>query len=383
MTKPLDGVRILDLTRLIPGGVCTLLLAQLGADVVKIEDPNGGDYVRWTPPQAGEYSVYFHMSNRGKRSAIIDLKHEAGKNAFLKLVAQADALVEGFRPDVMTRLGCDYRTLQPINPKLVYCSLSGWGADGPYRLRSGHDLNYAAVAGLHGAQPTPQVFGGQTADIGGAYMAVAGILAGLMRCWRTGEGGCVDVSLFEAALPFGLYAWAEAASTGQAGPGGLTGGAACYNLYRTRDGRAVSLAALEPKFWENFCQAIHRLDLVADYLLPERQKYLYTELTEIFALKTAAEWDALLKDVDCCFALVNAPGAVSHDPQVVARGALGLDAGGAPWLRSPIRLDNESFQPGAAPGYGAHTRAVLCEAGYSDADVDELSAVGAIQEYMP
>ncbi|MBI5670735.1 MAG: CoA transferase [Chloroflexi bacterium] len=373
MANPLAGLRVLDLTRLLPGGICTWMLADLGTDVVKIEDPNGGDYARWMPPLVDGQSVFFRMNNRRKRSLILDLKQPEGVAVFKKLVEHADVLVEGFRPGVMARLGCDYDALRQVNPRLVYCAISGWGADGPYVHRSGHDLNYVAIAGLTGAMAEPQVMGGQIADVGGAYIAVAGILAALLRRERTGEGGYVDVSLFEAALPFGMFPWVEAVTTGVGGgQGGLTGGAACYTIYRTRDGRAVSLAALEPKFWANFCAAVERPDLIPDYLLPERQPYLRAELAQIFALRTAAEWDALLQAADCCFAVVNPPGAVTEDPHVQARGLLGVDADGAPWMRSPLRLDERRADAGSVPGYGEHSRAVLREAGYAESEIEAL-----------
>lgn len=379
MPLPLSGVRILDLTRLLPGGVCTMLLADLGADVVKIEDPNGGDYARWMPPIIADQSAYFHMNNRDKRSLILDLKQAAGVGVLKKLVETADVLVEGFRPGVMARLGCDYDALKAVNPRLVYCAISGWGADGPYADRSGHDLNYVSIAGLPGATETPGVPGGQVADIGGAYMAVAGITAGLFGAARTGEGCFVDVSLFESSLPFVLYPWAEAVTTGLHPPGGLTGGAACYNIYHARDGEALSLAALEPKFWGNFCAVVGRPDLIPDYLAPERQPYLRAELTHLFAHKPLDEWRALLEDADCCFAPVNPPGALADNPHVRARGMAGVNADGAPWMRSPIRL-GDAFTPGRAPGYGEHTRAVLREAGYSDADIERFLASGVARE---
>jgi alpha-methylacyl-CoA racemase len=381
MSRPLSGVRVLDLTRLLPGGVCTMLLADLGADVVKVEDPNGGDYARWMPPAIDGQSVYFRMNNRDKRSMILDLKRAEGVGILKKLVETADVLVEGFRPDVMTRLGCDFAALKAVNPRLVYCSISGWGVDGPYADRSGHDLNYVSIAGLTGAAEIPQVPGGEVADIGGAYMAAAGIMAGLFQAARTGEGSFVDVSLFESSLPFVLYPWVEAVTTGLNQPGGLTGGAACYNIYRTRDQKTVSLAALEPKFWGNFCTAVERPDLIADYLSPERQPYLRAELRQIFALKNLDEWQAILEPADCCFAVVNPPGTLADDPHVKARGMAGIDAVGTPWMRSPIRMDeDEAFAPGRVPGYGEHTRVILHEAGYGAAEIEAFFAAGIVKE---
>ncbi len=378
--QTLSGVRVLDLTRLLPGAVCTLLLADLGADILKIEDPNGGDYARWMPPLIDGLSVYFRMNNRNKRSLILDLKQSAGVEVLKRLVEQADVLIEGFRPGVMKRLGCDADALRAVNPRLVYCSLSGWGADGPYADRSGHDLNYVALAGLTGAMETPQVFGGQVGDMGGAYLAFAGILAALLKRERFGLGSAVDVSLFESSLPFALYSWVEALTTGAGGgQGTLTGGMACYRVYRASDGAAVALAALEPKFWSNFCLAVGRPDLIADYIQPERQPFLRTELEALFASQSANEWGALLESADCCFTRVAPPAALSDDPQVQARGLAGRGVDGIPWMRSPLRLDGESVDIGSAPGYGEHTRAALAEAGYSVEEVERLHQANIVK----
>lgn len=385
MTLALDGIRVLDLTRLIPGAVCTLMLADLGADVIKVEDPNGGDYARWMGPQIDGQSVLFRANNRGKRSIILNLKELMGQEVLKKLAAQADVLIEGFRPGVMMRLGCDYDSLRQINPRLVYCSLSGWGADGPYAAMGGHDLNYVSVAGLTGAMETPQVMGGQVADIAGSYIAFSGILAALLRRARTDEGGFVDTGLAEAALPFALYNWVEALvmtpSPYDNGQGTLTGGQACYRVYRSSDGQAVALGALEEKFWGNFCRAVERPDLIENYLDPERQKYLIAELSGIFSLRTADEWHALLTPADCCFTRVTPTSDIAANLHWRARGMMGLFDDGTPWMRSPLRLsDSEPRIENSVPGYGAHTFAVLREAGYSDPDLESLATAGIIRQ---
>jgi alpha-methylacyl-CoA racemase len=381
MTLPLQNTRVLDLTRLLPGAVCTLMLADLGADVIKVEDPNGGDYMRWMPPLIDGQSVVFRTCNRGKRSVIIDLKAQEGRALLHKLVESADVLVEGFRPGVMARLGCDYDALQTVNSRLVYCALSGWGADGPYAQNSGHDLNYTAAAGLNGAMEMPQVMGGQVADIGGAYIGMAGILAALLRRESTGEGGFVDTSLSESALPFALYNWVEAlALSVGGGQGALTGGRACYRVYTAKDGRPVTLAALEPKFWANFCNAGNRPDLIDNYLKPERQPTLIAAVSKIFATRAAAEWDALLSDANCCFALVDQPGDAANNPHYQWRGALGLFDDGTPWMRSPLRLSNsEPVLRNIVPGYGEHTGEVLAEAGFMPEEIARLDEQGIIR----
>jgi crotonobetainyl-CoA:carnitine CoA-transferase CaiB-like acyl-CoA transferase len=377
---PLSGTRILDLTRLLPGAACTLMLADLGAEVIKIEAPDGGDYARYAPPLINGESALFRLNNRNKRSLILDLKHPQGVEVLRRLVAGADVLVEGNRPGVMTRLGCDYTALRAVNPRLVYCSISGWGADGPDATLPGHDLNYMSRAGLLGAMPTPQVPGGQFADLGGAYAAVAGILAALLGRVTSGEGSYIDISLFESALPFAQITWPEAVATPQPSTGMLTGRLACYQVYRAADGESVALAALEPQFWAAFCAAVDRPDLLPDYLDDARQPDLLAELTDLFRQKTAAEWAALLEAAGCCFTRVARFPALVHDPQVQARGMLGIDADGQPWMRSPIQFNQEPVNRAAAPGYGEHTRAVLEEAGYSPDAIDQLIAAGVVRQ---
>jgi crotonobetainyl-CoA:carnitine CoA-transferase CaiB-like acyl-CoA transferase len=374
MSQPLDGIRVLDLTRLLPGGVCSMMLVDLGADVIKIEDPLLGDYARWMGQSIDGQGVFFRMNNRGKRSLVLDLKESAGVAVFKQMAQSADVVIEGFRPGVMTRLGIGYDVLQALNPDLIYCSLSGWGMDGPYAPSAGHDVNYVSHAGLLGAMESPQVLGGQIADIGGAYSAVAGILAALLRRERTGEGAFVDTSMAESALPFGLFAWAEAltAQTG-GGQGMLTGGLACYHVYRAKDGVSLALGALEEKFWANFCRAVDRPDWIADHQRPDRQAALIQEVQALFATQSAAEWHTRLEPADCCFSVVNAPGDAANDPHFKARQMLGQFPDNTPWMRSPIRISGaEAVPENQIPGYGQHSRQILTEFGFSQDSIDRL-----------
>mgnify|MGYP001342131974 FL=1 len=376
MTAPLAQIRVLDMTRLLPGGICTLMLADLGADVIKIEPPGEGDYARLTPPLIEGMGAYFHLTNRNKRSVILDLKTEAGQAALHKLTASADVLIEGFRPGVMARLHCDYPTLKAINPRLIYCSLSGYGQTGAYALESGHDLTYAARTGLLGEMNNPQPLGGQAADIGGAYTAVSAITAALFRRERTGDGAYLDISLFEAAIPFVSYSWTEAVAESRTGDvvqrGILSGRFACYNLYQTHDRLPVALAALEMRFWENFCKAVERPDLIAYHVDPAHQRYLLAEVQQIFALKTAAAWDQLLGKVDCCYSRVNSLLEVGDDPHIRERGMLAVSPEGIPFMRSPIRIAGETITIKEAPGFGEHTIDVLREAGFTDEEISGL-----------
>lgn len=377
MTKPLQGIRVLDLTRLLPGGVATLMLADMGADILKIESPDGGDYARWMPPLVDGKGIYFYATNRGKQSMILNLKDERGQAVLRRMARTADVLIESFRPGVLDRLNVGYETLRALNPRLIYCALSGWGATGAYAQRSGHDLNYVSTAGLIGEMNAPQPMGGQMADIGGAYAAVAGISAALVGRERAGEGAFLDISLFESALPFMAISWVEAITPGTHLRGSLSGKMACYNVYATRDHQAVALAALEPKFWANFCAAIQRPDLVEGYNEPERQSYLLVELAELFALKTADEWSALLDGADCCFSRVRRPTETLNDPHVQARGSLELTWDGVPVIRSPIRI-GELPELTPVPRYGEHTRLALLSYGYTHAEIDALIAQGVV-----
>lgn len=379
MAKPLDGIRVLDLTRLLPGAIATMLLADMGAEVIKVEDPIAGDYARWMPPLVDGQGAFFRASNRDKRSIILNLKEPDGQRVFHRLAETADVIIEGFRPGVTRRLRVDYERLKATNPRIVYCSLSGWGQDGPYQLISGHDLNYIALYGLLGGMQEPQVLGGQVADVGGAYVGVMGICAALYQRERTGMGDTVDVSLAESSLPFAFEQMVESITDNRpGGQGGLTGGVAFYYVYTSRDGKPMALGAIEPKFWANFCHAVGHPEWIPLQLEPDQQERLKNDLSALFAGRTAQEWHDLLWPVDCCFSLVVPPGDVVQDPHIQARGMMGLGADGVPWLRSPVRFQDTSFTPGAVPDYGEHTEAVLREAGYTDEEVEAFKQQGVI-----
>ena len=267
---PLAGIRVLDLSRLLPGPFATLVLADLGAEVDKIEDTAGGDYLRVMPPHVtgGEgveqTSSIFLALNRNKRSAVIDLKKPEARDAFLKLIKTYDVLLETFRPGVLDRLGLSYATLQEANPRLVICAISGYGQTGPLAQRAGHDLNYLARAGVLGQQGPaagpPQLPGFQLADVSGALYAVIGIMARSSKRARTNAGKIVDVAMIETAMPFAVagFGMLFGEQKPQAGSEALTGGIAPYQTYATKDARAMALASLEPKFWLSFCAGIQR-----------------------------------------------------------------------------------------------------------------------------
>lgn len=377
--KPLDGIRVLDLTRLLPGAVCTMILYDMGADIIKIEDPKQGDYARWMPPMIDGLGAFFRSSNRGKKSVVIDLKSEQGQAILHRLVESADVVIEGFRPGVTKRLRADYDTLKAINPRVVYCSLSGWGQTGPYVDVSGHDLNYVSLHGLLGAQETPQPLGGQVADVGGSYVGVMGILAALFKRTTTGAGDYVDVALSESAMPIAMVSWVESYITRrERGNLTLTGGNAYYRVYYARDDQPMALGAIEPKFWANFCNAVGRPDWIETHNQPELQPKMIRELTQLFKTRDANEWGAILGGADCCFTRITPPYELRDDPHLQVRGMVGVDASGVPWMRSPVRLQDDTIDIQPAPDYGADTDAVLADAGYTGVELLQFKQDGII-----
>ncbi len=391
---PLTGVRVLDLTRLLPGGYASQRLADLGADVLKIEEPGAGDYARAMPPFTRTVGQAFLAVNRNKRSAALNLKHPDGREALLRLVDGSDVLLESFRPGVMARLGLDYETLHARNPRLVVCAISGYGQDGPYSQRAGHDLNYIGYAGLlaHLARPAqpPILPGAQFADIaGGSLMAVAGILAGLVGRAATGEGRYVDVSMTEGALSLlPLLATRVLNGTPEPAPGEaeLTGALPGYNIYETSDGRYLTVAALEPKFFANLCQRLGRPDLIARQFPRDAadRDATIAELAAIFRAKTRDEWLAELADEDVCVGPANTISEALADPQLRARGmtahgCYGAAEGEGDALRyTPLVSDAPFTLRSGLPPLGADTAAALQEAGYTADEIAALTEAGAI-----
>jgi crotonobetainyl-CoA:carnitine CoA-transferase CaiB-like acyl-CoA transferase len=380
----LTGLRVLDLTRLLPGAFCTLLLADWGADVVKLEEPGAGDYLRWTPPLRDGQSVLFNGINRNKRSLTLNLKNERGRELFKRLAAKADAVVEGNRPRVMDRLGLGWDMLHALNPRLVMCSISGYGQDGPWANRAGHDLNYMATAGalyLNGPAEGPLPLSVQVADIGaGGVGAAAAMLAALLEVARGGEGRHLDVSMTDGALSWLAMALAQMGEEGQP-PERVTwrlnGRYACYRTYRCGDGGFYSVAALEPKFWSALCEALGKPDLIPlAFAEGEEGSRVHAEMERAFASRTRAEWEATLEGRDVCAEPVLRLDEVARNPQVAARRLLvetptGLDA--APG----VRLD-EDWRRLGPPALGEHTAEVLGEVGVDEGELEQLRAEGVI-----
>jgi alpha-methylacyl-CoA racemase len=382
--RPLADVRILDLSRLIPGPFATLVLADLGATVDKIEDTSGGDYLRHLPPQVSGESVAFQLLNRGKRSAVIDLKKPEGVAALLRLVGSYDVLFDQFRPGVLARLGLGHDELRARYPKLILCALTGYGQTGPLAQRAGHDINYLARAGILGAQGpaggAPQVPGFQVADVGGGLWCVIGILAALAERARTGQGTVLDISMTDGVLGFSPTALGPAlagAGIGR-GEGAITGGIAPYNAYTSKDGYPMALGALEPKFWMAFCAATG-IEPRMDALLPGPHQFeLKRTVAEVFASKTREEWVALAATTDCCIEPALDPSELAADAYIQARELLfeipGRD-GPIPQMRTPVTPKDASFR--APPKQGEHTREILRDGGFAEAEIEALIAARA------
>jgi alpha-methylacyl-CoA racemase len=394
---PLDGVRVLDLSRLLPGGFCSLLLADFGADVVKVEDTGMGDYVRWSPPNhegADETArgALFLALNRNKRSIRLNLKTDAGRELLLRLARDADVLLESFRPGVLERLGVGYDRLLEANPGLVICPITGYGQTGPYRDRAGHDMNYLGLVGLLGLSgespdTTPVQAAGQIADLGGgALMAAFGILTALRHRDRTGEGQVVDVSMADGALSWlGMVAAAHLADgvVPTRGTGALNGGLLCYRPYRCADGW-VTLGALEPKFFRAWCRGVDREDLVEHQFEPPGSP-AHAEVEAVFLSRTRDEWEAFAAEVDCCLEPVLDLDEALDSELVRAREmVVEIDQPGAErpvrLLGVPVKL---SRTPGDArrlpgPALGEHTAEVLREAGLSGEEIAALEEAGAV-----
>jgi alpha-methylacyl-CoA racemase len=398
MTQPLDGIRILDLSRLLPGAYASQVLADFGADVIKIEEPGSGDYGRFMPPHgAGGVSLYFLAMNRNKRSMTLNLKTDQGRAIFQRLASQADVVLESFRPGVMERLGLGYAQLKEINPRLIYCAISGYGQEGPYRLRAGHDLNYAGYAGLlnynRGPRGEPAMPPTQLGDLaGGSFMAVIGILTALVGRGQSGEPRMIDVSMTEGVmslLPLFATAYFDTGEAPVPGRSSLDGWLPCYNIYETQDGKHVTLAALEYKFWHTFCSRVGHLELLPFHTpvgSGEREQAIDI-LQDIFKTKTRDEWIAELADIDACIGPVYTLDEALNDPQAQARGVSvtgrvkseGSEETTFRTLPTFPRISGvEQEQRYAAPGMGEHTDAVLREAGYSDAEIEEFKTGGVI-----
>jgi len=380
MTGALDGVRVIDLTRYIPGPYATMLLGDLGADVVKIEEPPIGDPTRAVQPVAGDDSAVHASLNRNKRSMLVDLRHEHGAGLVRKLASTADVFVEGFRPGTLARRGLGPDELLRGNPRLVYCSVSGYGQDSPLAARPGHDVNYLARGGLLATASTPRPAVAQIADMTGGLLALCGILSALLARERSGHGQHVDVSLLRGALGLMTVPLARLEAGGEA-VNELTGSYACYNVYRCRDSRAISVGALEPKFWEALCRALGHEDRIPRQWENEPGRGETLALfARTFASRERDDWVAALHDVECCVEPVLDPREALVEAQ--AQGVLVSQPSGAAMLRvvgAPFGLrDTPASLRRPAPKAGQHTDEILREAGYEPEAIARLHESGAV-----
>jgi crotonobetainyl-CoA:carnitine CoA-transferase CaiB-like acyl-CoA transferase len=379
VTGALAGLRVLDLTRYLPGPYATLVLGDLGADVIKVEEGPVGDPTRMTPPAVGGDAALHAALNRNKRSVLVDWRSEAGALVVRRLAARSDVLVESFRPGVLERRGLGPAALMGENPRLVYCSVTGYGADD---ARAGHDVNYMALAGFldgnRGSDGEPVLPQGQVADMSGALSAVIGILAALQARERTGRGQTVTISLRDAVLAFLTVPLARRLAGGPA-RSELSGTHACYNVYRCRDGRHLAVGALEPKFWEALVRRLGREDLIGRQWEGDgRRERTTDEVRAIFATRDRDEWLRDLAGLDACVE----PVLDALEAASAAAGAFLDQPSGNGWLRTvatPVRLsDTPAHAHRPAPGLGQHTREVLDELGYDAREIDALRGEGVV-----
>jgi alpha-methylacyl-CoA racemase len=369
---PLHGIKVLDLTRLLPGPYATLVLADLGAQVDKIEEPTG-DYARHMPPMKDDTSGLFLGLNRNKRSAVIDLKTENGVAQLKQLVRQYDVLIESFRPGVMDRLGVGYEVLKKENEKLIYCSISGFGSTGPDAKRAGHDINFIARSGAlgYGGDPRgpPSFPGVQMGDIGGSLFSVIGILAAIHERKTAGVGRFVDVSMTECSMSFLHMHLASRMAMGsqgtplQRGREALNGGYPCYGLYRTKDHRYLAVGSLEPHFFLRLLESIDRAELMdGAYDIGPDGKKTREALESVFSQRNLSEWILHFRSIDVCVEPVLEGDEVFNDEQLKSRGVF-AEAFGNQWLLTPLRM--HSIEVARAPTLGEHTNEILREAGIS------------------
>ena len=392
MYGPLEGIKILDCTRLLPYQYCTMLLGDLGAEVLRIEEPLEGDYGRWGDSDRTYESETFVMTNRNKKSMKLNLKHEKGRAIFKKLAIGYSVLVESFRPGVMARLGVGYEDIKQINPSIIYCSTTGYGQTGPYRSRVGHDINYLGYSGVldctgesTGKPVLPGIPIGDMA--GGGLTTAMAILAAIVGRERTGRGQYIDVSQTDVLTSLNVRNIAEvlAQKKGRtARPLDIRGFNICYNTYKTSDGKFIAFGPVEPKFWRNFCKTVGKEAWILDHLLGYKGGSRATEaLKELFAGKTRKEWEAIFENVESCVSPVLSPEETLEDEHLKERGMFTRmddpERGESVQLGFPAKFsDDLEFKRSPAPFFGEHTEEVLSGLGHSEADIEMLKKEGVI-----
>jgi alpha-methylacyl-CoA racemase len=382
MSGPLEGLRVLDLTRLLPGAYATSLLGDLGADVIKVERPGEGDPMRTYQPRLAGTSAFSWIVDRNKRSIALDLRAPDGAAAVRRLARTSDAVLESFRPGVADRLGLGYDALSLEHPALVYCSISGYGADGPLRGEPGHDVNYlgrAGVLSVTGADGRPAIPGVQIGDLaGGALLGLVGLLAALLRARETGVGDRVDVSMTDGAFSLlSIHLGAYFADGRLPGPATelLNGGVPCYGVYECSDGRFLTVGALELPFWKALCAGVGRPDLIATQMATAAVDLWRS----VFLSRTRSEWLERLEGLDACVGPVNDFAEAMVDEQLVHREMV-TSVDGSPQLGTPVKLRHRPASVRTtAPRLGEHSAQVLGELGYTAAEIGELIARGVVE----
>jgi crotonobetainyl-CoA:carnitine CoA-transferase CaiB-like acyl-CoA transferase len=388
---PLKGIKVLDLSRLLPGGFCSMMLGDFGAEVIKVEEPGRGDYVRWTPPFLDGQSAYFLSINRNKKSMVLDLKNPKGIDVFLRLVGTADVVIESFRPGVVDRLGIGYPHVAKVNPRIVYCSISAFGQSGPLRERVGHDLNCLALSGLlsiTGMKGGPPIIPGvQLSDYATAMMATTAILLAYIECQRSGQGQYCDISMLDAITSWmGMPMVKYLADGLLPGPQDsmFNGAFACCNVYETKDTRFVVLGAMEEKFWISFCKVIGREDLIPlQWESQTVQEKIKKELSLLFRQKTIGEWVKLLDGQEICFSPVLNIEETLHFPHLQSRGMFqdikGEGGKTIPQVGFPMKLSNTPAAYSIPPlKMGQDNRSILQKAGFSAKEIQLLEEEGII-----
>lgn len=392
MTQPLQGMTVLDLSRLLPGPMCSLHLLDMGARVIKVEDTGLGDYTRSMGMPPGMVSPAFHVLNRGKESISVDIRQPQGRAILLDLVKQADVVLESFRPGVLAKLGLSYQQLRDVNPRLVMCSISGYGQTGPWADKAGHDMNYCATAGVldqcGGAGEAPSLSNFQIADLaGGALSAAMAILAGLVGRLRHNEGCYLDVSMTDCTFANHVIPLATMNLMGNALPRGqdmLTGARPCYSVYATADGKYMAVGALEKKFWTQLCAVVERPEWEARYLdMGKAAEQLRSEVAALFAAQEQAHWRTVFADHDCCVTPILSVADAFQHPQLLAREMVQhiITQQNQRLLcpASPIKWGGEGSSALPGPLHGQHTPHILADLQYSESEIEQWQAQGMIR----